>query len=216
MFKIETRIKMLVSGVAEHLVVFLMKEAGIPIENTQKRVKVRIEESDLDMSGSIDYTLDGGVRDFKCTNDESYKQKFRGGPTLAENDPFGYLAQGNLYARGMGMKFKGWDVFNLNTGDIKAISAGSIQNEMEEQIDFFQHKLEIAREAKDVNELEQCYEMQDNGTIAWQCARCNFVKQCFPEAENIGEPGKPRYLPNTLDKSQGDTNPRYLPKGKKK
>lgn len=192
-FKPETRIKMLVSSVAEHLIVFLMKEAGIEITNQQASTEISEEDAGVEMRGSIDYELDGQIRDFKCTSDENFRTKFRGGPTLAKNDPFGYLAQAELYSRGMGKEFGGWDVFNLNTGAIKSVAASSIKHEMEHQVDFFQYKLDTAREARRFSDLPMCHPIREDGVVAWQCSRCNFVKQCFPDAVNEGEPGMPKY-----------------------
>lgn len=184
-FKPETRLKMLVSSVAEHLIVMLMREGGVDVKNVQKRLKVKIEEAGMELTGSNDYEIDGVV-DCKVTNSDSFKTKFRSAKTLAENDHFGYLGQAYLYAKGSGKYFQGWDVFDANTFKFKHVSAKNIQKELKEAYDEFVSKLHVASLMDHWDDVEPCYELEhtNSGTrLAWQCSRCPWRDTCWPNIE---------------------------------
>jgi len=190
-FKQATRLKMIVSSVAEHTIVYLMKEAGIPIERCQERTETNLGE--ITLRGSWDYVLDGEVVDFKCTSDENYKDKFKSSKSLSESDPFGYKAQLSIYAQGAGLPAGGWHVYNLNTGDIKAIPFKGLEESADFEVHEFTNRLTESRKYDSVEDIPVCQFPQNhwhkgnpyvNGSgelqVAWNCARCNYLDKCWP------------------------------------
>lgn len=210
-FKYNARLKMLLASLAEHMNVFLMKEAGLDIANEQRTVKVDIihdGEKVGDMRGSNDYTLNGQVRDFKCSNAENFagshkdfkgnkiKAKWSSPSTLSEQDHFGYRVQGFIYDLGASKEgwsngFSGWDVFNLNTGEIKSVNAKSIMAETEMEYDQFCEMYSDVKEASSFEEFPYCEDLWTDSKgrerLHWKCVRCQGVEACFPNSKRIEE-----------------------------
>ncbi len=195
-FKPTSRIKMLVSSVAEFIIVFLMKEAGIKIHNEQD--KLNMEFQGVKMKGSCDYGLDGKMHDFKCCSGDNYRVKWKNTKTLLEHDEFGYIIQLPTYHKGAEWStgVGGWDVYNLDTGDIKHISAKKLDYEMDMSIEHFEEKLKDVKRAKSWEEFPPCHQpiITKSGVeqLDWRCARCPFVKTCWgnkyePTKKNINQ-----------------------------
>ena len=81
----KTYFKFLYGDVIELLVLFLAKESGHTVEDTQREIEVN------GVKGHIDAIIDGTVVDVKSASPFSFK-KFANN-TLTESDPFGYVAQ---------------------------------------------------------------------------------------------------------------------------
>ena len=79
------QLKFLYGHLLEHLVLFLTDLAGHKVTDQQKKVSVD------GIVGHMDSKIDGEVVDVKTASSYSFK-KFEQG-TLAEDDPFGYIAQ---------------------------------------------------------------------------------------------------------------------------
>ena len=81
----QTRLKFLFGDFVEALLLFLAKSAGHEVTHEQHQIKVN------DIVGHMDCEIDGVPTDIKSTTSRGLK-KFKEG-TLAEDDPFGYMAQ---------------------------------------------------------------------------------------------------------------------------
>jgi len=102
----------------EALAIFVMKSAGVKIEDEQKRVKYKFNGSTLE--GRYDVKIDKKVWDVKSASPYSFEKKF--GPAggfeeVVKEDTFGYASQGYLYGASEKVPFGGWIVINKSTGE---------------------------------------------------------------------------------------------------
>ena len=102
----------------EALAIFVMKSAGVKIEDEQKRVKYKFNGSTLE--GRYDVKIDKKVWDVKSASPYSFEKKF--GPAggfeeVVKEDSFGYASQGYLYGESEKVPFGGWIVINKSTGE---------------------------------------------------------------------------------------------------
>ena len=102
--------RFLYGHVVEELLLFFVDLAGHKVEMQQAEVDV------CGLKGHIDSVIDGVVIDIKTASDFSFK-KFKDGK-LAENDPFGYLAQLAGYEHGLKKQGGGFFVANKSTGEL--------------------------------------------------------------------------------------------------
>ncbi len=105
-----TMIKFLFGHLCEELVLFFVEMAGHEVTDTQKEVKVK------GIVGHMDCKIDGEVVDIKSASRFAF-QKFVNG-TLADSDPFGYLAQLTGYEKNEGTDQGGFLVINKEGGDL--------------------------------------------------------------------------------------------------
>ena len=97
----------------EALAIFVMKSAGVEIEDEQKSVKYKFNGSTLE--GRYDVKIDKKVWDVKSASPYSFEKKF--GPAggfeeVIKDDAFGYASQGYLYSESEKVPFGGWIVIN--------------------------------------------------------------------------------------------------------
>ena len=102
----------------EALAIFVMKSAGVEIEDEQKSVKYNFNGSTLE--GRYDVKIDKKVWDVKSASPYSFEKKF--GPAggfeeVIKDDAFGYASQGYLYSESEKVPFGGWIVINKSTGE---------------------------------------------------------------------------------------------------
>ena len=102
----------------EALAIFVMKSAGVNIEDEQKNVRYNFDGSTLE--GRYDVKIDKKVWDVKSASPYSFEKKF--GPSggfeeVIKDDAFGYASQGYLYSESEKVPFGGWIVINKSTGE---------------------------------------------------------------------------------------------------
>ena len=102
----------------EALAIFVMKSAGVEIEDEQKSVKYKFNGSTLE--GRFDVKINKKVWDVKSASPYSFEKKF--GPSggfeeVIKEDAFGYASQGYLYSESEKLPFGGWIVVNKSTGE---------------------------------------------------------------------------------------------------
>ena len=102
----------------EALAIFVMKSAGVEIEDEQKSVKYNFNGSTLE--GRYDVKIDKKIWDVKSASPYSFEKKF--GPAggfeeVIKDDAFGYASQGYLYSESEKVPFGGWIVINKSTGE---------------------------------------------------------------------------------------------------
>ena len=103
-------IRFLYGHILEEVMLFLVKLAGHKVTDEQKEVKVS------GVHGHMDCKIDGEVIDIKTASSFAFR-KFKNG-TLAEDDPFGYLAQLSAYETAEKTKAGGFLVLNKESGEI--------------------------------------------------------------------------------------------------
>ena len=102
----------------EALAVFVLKSAGVDIEDEQKNVKYKFNGSSIE--GRLDVKIDKKVWDIKSASPYSFEKKFGeagGFKEIAKEDAFGYIPQGYLYSESEKVPFGGWIVINKSTGE---------------------------------------------------------------------------------------------------
>ncbi len=102
----------------EALAVFVLKSAGVDIEDEQKNVKYKFNGSSIE--GRLDVKIDKKVWDIKSASPYSFEKKFGtagGFEEVVKDDAFGYVSQGYLYSESEKLPFGGWIVINKSTGE---------------------------------------------------------------------------------------------------
>lgn len=113
-----TKMRNTFGDLIEALAFFVIKSAGIPVVDQNKRVKYKWNGSEID--GSYDVNIDNKIWDIKSASPYSFEKKFgeNGGfAEIAKDDAFGYIPQGYLYAESEKLPFGGWIVINKSTGE---------------------------------------------------------------------------------------------------
>ena len=176
----------------EALAVCVMKAAGIPVEDEQKKVSLQVYDTKLD--GSMDLTIDGEVWDVKSASPFSFSSKFGdyGGYTKLKNDdPFGYVVQGHSYGKANGTRFAGWIAINKSTGEwaftttpkdggieekealtlaalnIKSVKDGKYKRLPDEKETYTKKKVKIET---------------GNRVLGNDCVFCGYKGHCWPDA----------------------------------
>ena len=102
----------------EALAIFVMKSAGVNIEDEHK--KVQYEKDGTIIDGEYDTKIDQKIWDIKSASPYSFEKKFGesgGFEAVADDDAFGYVPQGYLYSESLKLPFGGWIVINKSTGE---------------------------------------------------------------------------------------------------
>ena len=105
-------------NLVEALAIFVLKSAGVKIEDEQKKVNYKFNGSKIE--GQLDVKIDSKVWDIKSASPFSFTKKFGelgGFEEIAKEDAFGYIPQGYLYSESEKADFGGWIVINKSTGE---------------------------------------------------------------------------------------------------
>lgn len=124
----------------EAFLVAVAKMAGVKFDAVQKYTELHTGSATI--GGTLDYIVDGEVRDAKTANDRAYTTKWKNAESLQEHDPYGYVRQGAIYSAAEKLPFTGWDVINKNTGELKAVNAKGLNFDLERM--EMEHELELA------------------------------------------------------------------------
>lgn len=174
-----TMIKFLYGHLLEEVVLMLVRAAGHSVTDEQKEVEVN------GVLGHMDCKIDGEVVDVKTASSYAYR-KFQYG-TLAEDDPFGYLAQLAGYEESEGTTEGGFLVMNKETG--------ALCLHRPEELDKPNTKNRISSLKKVLKRAtppeEKCYPYVPEGTkgnmrLHKNCNYCPYKFECHADA-NDGE-----------------------------
>lgn len=172
----KVKFKFLYGDMIEVLLLFLAKEAGHDVQDTQ------VEVSEEGVTGHIDATIDGVLVDVKSASTYSY-EKFKSGQYLFD-DPFGYVSQLSGYANKMRTEDAGFLVADkvhgsicyvkLSPEDIKANPPGPRIQSLKDTI------------RKDTPPA-RCYEPVAEGKsgnlkLGIGCSHCAFKDECWKDA----------------------------------
>ena len=179
------KLKFTYGDMVEALVMAVMEASGVNIESFQERVAYKA--GDTTIKGTLDVIIDGKVYDIKSASKHAFK-KFAhpdGFKKIEEDDPFGYVEQGYLYAAAKGIPFGGWIAYNKETGDIAVCNApeNSIQKttalrKAERNIDALVKDKPFKRQFNKVPEKFR-NKLTGNYTISLNCRYCNFLNSCW-------------------------------------
>lgn len=167
----QTRIKFLMGHLLEAVLIMLTKAAGHSVEAEQEEVTVE------GVLGHQDCIIDGVLTDIKSASSFAFK-KFRDNK-LAEDDPFGYIAQISAYATRRGDKEAAFFAIDKNSGELAVTKV---------------HDLEMIDANARVNYLKgiidtdtpppRCYNdvpdgKSGNRKLSTGCTYCGYKTKCW-------------------------------------
>ena len=143
--------RFLYGDITESIIMFILEEAGIKVVNSQEEVSLTI--GDMVVKGTLDVIIedelgDKKVWDIKSASEWAFTYKYTGiggYDRIKEDDPFGYIMQGHLYAEAKNMPFGGWIVVNKSSGEIAVVEAPEWQEQDRKDC------LKKARKHKNIN-----------------------------------------------------------------
>jgi len=169
-----TRIKFLYGYILEELLLLCASIAGHTVEAQQKEVTVE------GVLGHQDAVIDGVLVDCKSASGFSFK-KFESN-TIADDDPFGYMAQISAYAQANGISEAAFLVIDKSTGKICLTPVHSM--EMVNASSRIKHLKEVV---KGSNIPSRCYAAVPDGKsgnlkLAVGCVYCRHKGVCWSDA----------------------------------
>ena len=175
-FNAPTMIKFLYGHILERVVLFLTELGGHEVTDEQKEIKVN------GILGHMDCKIDGEVIDIKSASNYAF-QKFKNG-TLAEDDPFGYMAQLAGYEEAEGTSNGGFLAINKETGELSLFQP--------QELDKPNIKARITKlksEIKSKTLPDFCYQPVAEGTsgnfkLPRGCSWCQHKFECHKDSNN--------------------------------
>ena len=169
-----TRIKFLYGYILEELLLLCASIAGHTVEDQQKEVTVE------GVLGHQDAVIDGVLVDCKSASGFSFK-KFESN-TIADDDPFGYMAQISAYAQANGIAEAAFLVIDKSTGKICLTPVHSM--EMVNASTRVKHLKEVV---KGSGVPPKCYAAVPDGKsgnlkLAVGCVYCRHKSMCWSDA----------------------------------
>jgi len=175
-FQGKVKLKFLIGDLYEVLLLFLAKESGHSVEDTQYTV----EEDGVE--GHIDAVIDGVLTDVKSASPYAF-EKFKSNSYLFD-DPFGYVNQVSGYAHKKGTRRAGFFVANKIDGDLCFVELSR------EDIDANPPAPRIAELRKVLASKEpppRCYDdvaegKSGNRKLGVACSYCRFKFECYKDS----------------------------------
>ena len=171
----------------EALAIFVMKSAGVNIEDEQKSVKYNFNGSTLE--GRYDVKIDKKVWDVKSASPYSFEKKF--GPAggfeeVIKDDAFGYASQGYLYSESEKVPFGGWIVINKSTGEWLTCEAPLADDEY--KATAIKNAEDNMKSITDKKPFKRCYsdieetfrtKKTGNKVLGFVCSFCPYKLPCW-------------------------------------
>jgi hypothetical protein len=171
-----TFIKFLYGHLLEEIVLFLVKLSGHEVTSEQKEIKVS------GIKGHMDCVIDGEVVDVKTASSYAFK-KFKDG-TLAEDDPFGYMAQLAGYESAEGTNKGGFLALNKESGELAMFKPDNF-----DKPNIKKKITDIKKAIKLATPPDKCYDDEPDGKsgnmkLAKGCTWCRFKHECHKDAND--------------------------------
>ncbi len=182
------KMKFLIGDLSEALMVAIIKGAGVVVEAEQEPVTADLGDG-VTINGQLDVVIEGKVYDIKTASPYAFTHKFAaadGFSKIIEDDPFGYVAQGYLYAEGKQLPFGGWIALNKSTGQWALCSPPRVDTS---------YKKAALKQAKDnataiieKRPFKRCFEPEEetfykkktgNMRLAMTCGYCAYKEACW-------------------------------------
>ena len=169
-----TRIKFLYGYILEELLLLCASIAGHTVEDQQKEVTVE------GVLGHQDAVIDGVLVDCKSASGFSFK-KFESN-TIADDDPFGYMAQISAYAQANGIAEAAFLVIDKSTGKICLTPVHSM-----EMVNASTRVKHLKKVVKGSGVPSKCYAAVPDGKsgnlkLAVGCVYCRHKSMCWSDA----------------------------------
>lgn len=166
-----THLKFMYGHLIEELLLFLTKTAGHTVTDEQKTCEVN------GIKGSQDCRIDGVITDIKSASVYGFK-KFKEG-TLEFDDPFGYIAQIQAYAKAQGATEGGWLALEKQNGHLAYLKIDLTTNNIDQRIDKLK---DIVASDQMPQACEQPVPEGKSGNMKLpiKCSYCPYKKACYP------------------------------------
>jgi|TARA_R110000796_G_scaffold160276_2_gene277129 hypothetical protein len=169
-----TRIKFLYGYILEELLLLCASVAGHTVEAQQKEVTVE------GVVGHQDAIIDGVLVDCKSASSYSFK-KFESN-TIADDDPFGYMAQISAYSQANGIDKAAFLVIDKSTGKICLTPVHSM-----EMINAGERVKYLKKTVAEDTVPDRCYDAIPDGKsgnlkLPVGCAYCRHKIMCWSDA----------------------------------
>ena len=171
-----TRIKFLYGHILEDLLILLSRASGHTVTEEQKQVDVE------GIKGHQDCKIDNVLVDCKSASGYAFK-KFANN-RLADDDPFGYIAQISAYSEGNGVKEACFLAIDKQHGNIALTRVHDLEMiDAKERVQYLKNVLE----SKTVP--NRCYSdipegSSGNRKLAIGCVFCPHKRECWSDANN--------------------------------
>lgn len=177
--------------IIEQLAILVMRSAKVDVRSVQGPVSLNI--GDINLKGTYDIDIGGKIYDIKSCSKYAFTHKFgpRGGFMAIKNDDhFGYVGQGYLYAEAEKKPFGGWIAINKETGEWAVTEApdedGPYKKEAIQKADA------AIRTIKSKAEFKRCFDDEQeifnkkptgNSILGSTCSWCPYKLACWPGAQ---------------------------------
>ena len=171
-----TRIKFLYGHILEDLLILLSRASGHTVTEEQKQVDVE------GIKGHQDCKIDGELVDCKSASGYAFK-KFANN-RLADDDPFGYIAQISAYSAGNNVKEAYFLAIDKQNGNLALTRVHDLEMiDAKERVKYLKNVLE----SKTVP--DRCYSdipegVSGNRKLAIGCVFCPHKRECWSDANN--------------------------------
>tara|TARA_A200000159_G_scaffold85758_2_gene79313 strand:+ start:162 stop:1019 length:858 start_codon:yes stop_codon:yes gene_type:complete len=170
----QTRIKFLMGHVLEALLICLTKVSGHTVEEAQDTVEVE------GVLGHQDCVIDGVLTDIKSASAFGFK-KFKEN-RLADDDPFGYIAQISAYATKNNRDEAAFLAIDKNSGELAVTRVHEL-----EMIDAPARVRHLKGMVQSETAPSRCYNDTKDGEsgnrkLAIGCVFCPYKKKCWADA----------------------------------
>ena len=171
-----TRIKFLYGHILEDLLILLSRASGHTVTEEQKQVDVE------GIKGHQDCKIDNVLVDCKSASGYAFK-KFANN-RLADDDPFGYIAQISAYSAGNNVKEACFLAIDKQHGNIALTRVHDLEMiDAKERVQY----LKSALDSKTVP--NRCYSdipegVSGNRKLAIGCVFCAHKRECWSDANN--------------------------------
>ena len=169
-----TRIKFLYGYILEELLLLCASVAGHTVEAQQKEVSVE------GVVGHQDAVIDGVLVDCKSASGRSFDKFSR--HTLADDDPFGYIAQISAYAQANGIDKAAFLVIDKSTGKVCLTPVNSM-----EMINAGK-RIRLLKDIVSRDRVpDRCYDAVPDGKsgnykLSIGCVYCRHKSMCWSDA----------------------------------
>ena len=170
------QIRFLYGHLLEAIVLMLARVANYEVTDEQKEVEVD------GIKGHIDCKINGEVVDIKTASRISF-DKFQKG-TVAEDDPFGYLAQLSGYEESEGTSNGGFLVVSKDSGELCFYKPDSLDKvNIKNRIESLQSDISLDKPPA------FCYDPVPEGAkgnmkLPRQCAYCSYKYECHKDSND--------------------------------
>jgi len=171
----------------EALALFVMKSAGVVVENEQKKVVYKFGENKIE--GRQDVEINKKIWDIKSASPYSFEKKFgeEGGfNEVVRDDTFGYASQGFLYSEGQGKDFGGWIAINKSTGEWTVCETPALHDEYKKvALDKAKENFKALQDGvpfkRNYEAVEETFRSKPTGNkvLGFACSFCPYKLPCW-------------------------------------